>query len=89
MGEGDVAINLLERLIQHSQTTAKYNVYYGEGRDAYDISGRVVHESIFNTNDGNFRCPSTQQGYSPSRHGREDWLGLLLATQNNLSFLIH
>ena len=65
MGEGDVAINLLERLIQHSQTTAKYNVYYGEGRDAYDISGRVVHESIFNTNDGNFRCPSTQQGYSP------------------------
>ncbi len=65
MGEGDVAINLLERLIQHSQTTAKYNVYYGEGRDAFDIRGRVVHESIFNTNDGNYRCPSTQQGYSP------------------------
>jgi len=55
----------LERLIQHSQTTAKYNVYYGEGRDAFDIRGRVVHESIFNTNDGNYRCPSTQQGYSP------------------------
>ncbi|RKU25695.1 glycosyl hydrolase [Candidatus Poribacteria bacterium] len=65
MGEGDVAINLLERLIQHSQTTAQYNVYYGEGRDAFDIPGRVVHESIFNTNDGNYRCPSTQQGYSP------------------------
>jgi len=65
MGEGDVAINLLERLIQHSQTTAKYNVYYGEGRDAFDLRGRVVHESIFNTNDGNYRCPSTQQGYSP------------------------
>ena len=65
MGEGDVAINLLERLIQHSQTTAKYNVYYGKGRDAFDIRGRVVHESIFNTNDGNYRCPSTQQGYSP------------------------
>ena len=65
MGEGDVAINLLDRLVQHSQTTAKYNVYYGEGRDAFDIRGRVVHESIFNTNDGNFRCPSTQQGYSP------------------------
>ena len=65
MGEGDVAINLLERLIQHSQTTAKYNVYYGEGRDAFDVRGRVVHESIFNTNDGNYRCPSTQQGYSP------------------------
>ena len=65
MGEGDVAIPLLERLLQHSQTTANYNVYYGEGRDAYDIRGRVVHESIFNTNDGNYRCPSTQQGYSP------------------------
>ena len=65
MGEGDVAINLLDRLIQHSQTTAQYNVYYGEGRDSYDIRGRVVHESIFNTNDGNYRCPSTQQGYSP------------------------
>lgn len=65
MSEGDVAINLLDRLLQHSQTTAKYNVYYGEGRDAFDICGRVVHESIFNINDGNYRCPSTQQGYSP------------------------
>ena len=65
MGEGDVATNLLERLLQHSQTTATYNVYYGEGRDAFDVCGRVVHESIFNTNDGNYRCPSTQQGYSP------------------------
>jgi len=40
-------------------------VYYGEGRDAYDVRGRVVHESIFNMKDGNYRCPSTQQGYSP------------------------
>jgi hypothetical protein len=40
-------------------------VYFGEGRDAYDIRGRVVHESIFNCNDGRYRCPSTQQGYSP------------------------
>ena len=65
MGEGDAAISLLERLLHHSQTTATYNVYYGEGRDAFDLRGRVVHESIFNTNDGNYRCPSTQQGYSP------------------------
>ncbi|RKU36473.1 glycosyl hydrolase [Candidatus Poribacteria bacterium] len=65
MGEGDVPISLLERLLHHSETTAAYNVYYGEGRDAYDLRGRVVHESIFNTNDGNYRCPSTQQGYSP------------------------
>jgi hypothetical protein len=45
--------------------TADFAVYYGEGRDAYDVRGRVAHESIFNPADGAFRCPSTQQGYSP------------------------
>ncbi len=65
MGENDLAISLLERLIHHAETTAEFNVYYGEGRDQYDVRGRVVHESIFNVNDGNYRCPSTQQGYSP------------------------
>lgn len=65
MGEKDRRINLLERLIQHADSTSRYNVYFGEGRDAYDIRGRVVHESIFNLNDGSYRCPSTQQGYSP------------------------
>lgn len=63
--EGDKRVSLLERLIQHANTTAKYNVYYGEGRDIYDVPGRVAHESIFNVNDGTYRCPSTQQGYSP------------------------
>ena len=65
MGEGDRAINLLGRLVEHALTTARFNVYYGEGRDSYDLPGRVVHESIFNTKDGNYRCASTQQGYSP------------------------
>lgn len=65
MGEKDRRINLLERLIQHARTTAKYNVFYGEGRDAYDVRGRTAHESIFNLNDGSYRCPSSQQGYSP------------------------
>lgn len=65
MGENDRAISLLERLIHHAETSARFNVYYGEGRDRYDVRGRVVHESIFNVNDGNYRCPSTQQGYSP------------------------
>lgn len=63
-GEGDVKIDLLERAIQHMRATAQYNIYYGEGRDAYDIRGRTAHECIFNTNDGNFRCPNSQQGYS-------------------------
>lgn len=65
MGEHDEHISLLGRAIDHMTATANYNVYYGKGRDAYDVRGRVVHESIFNTNDGRYRCPSTQQGYSP------------------------
>ncbi len=64
-GENDVHHSLLGRLLAHARATARYNVYYGEGRDGYDVRGRVVHESIFNLNDGNYRCPSTQQGYSP------------------------
>lgn len=65
MGENDRRISLLDRAIQHMQNTAKYNVYFGEGRDAYDVPGRVAHEGIFNMTDGRYRCPSTQQGYSP------------------------
>ena len=65
MGEQDRRISLLWRLLQHAETTARYNVYFGEGRDAYDVRGRVVHESIFNVNNGVYRCPSTQQGYAP------------------------
>ncbi len=64
-GENDRRISLLGRLIDHAKTTATYNVYYGESRDAYDQPGRVAHESIFNSNDGNYRCPNSQQGYSP------------------------
>ena len=64
-GERDVKISLLGRLIAHAEATAKYNVYFGEGRDIYDVRGRVAHESIFNTRDGSYRCPSSQQGYSP------------------------
>lgn len=65
MGERDRKISLLERLIQHAQTTSDFAIFYGEGRDSYDVRGRVAHESIFNLNDGNFRCPNSQQGYSP------------------------
>ena len=64
MGENDRRISLLDRMITHALTTARHNVYYGRGRDTYDVRGRVAHESIFNVNDGRYRCPSTQQGYS-------------------------
>ena len=63
-GEGDRKIDLLERAIQHMRATADYSIFYGEGRDAYDVCGRTAHESIFNMKDGNFRCPNSQQGYS-------------------------
>src|SRR5437667_8773537 len=64
MGERDQRISLLQRLIDHAETTARYSIFYGEGRDAYDIRGRTAHESIFNLNDGSYRCPNSQQGYS-------------------------
>jgi unsaturated chondroitin disaccharide hydrolase len=63
--ENDRPVSLLQRLVEHAWSTARYSVYYGEGRDFYDVRGRVAHESIFNTNDGHYRCPNSQQGYSP------------------------
>lgn len=63
-GENDVPISLLKRGIGHMLSTARYSVYYGEGRDSYDVWGRTAHESVFNPNDGNYRCPNSQQGYS-------------------------
>lgn len=68
LGEQDRRINLLGRLLTHARTSAEFNIYYGEGRDSYDIAegrGRTVHEAIFNPVSGTFRCPSSQQGYSP------------------------
>ena len=63
--EQDRAVSLLERLIQHARATAQFSVYYGDGRDAYDIRGRTAHESVFNAANGSYRGPATQQGYSP------------------------
>jgi hypothetical protein len=65
MGERERRISLLCRLVEHAEATAAYAVYYGRGRDAYDVRGRVAQESLFNLNDGSYRCPNTQQGWSP------------------------
>jgi unsaturated chondroitin disaccharide hydrolase len=64
MSENDTRISLLERLVKHALATAQYAIFYGENRDIYDVRGRTAHESIFNVNDGNYRCPNSQQGYS-------------------------
>ena len=63
--EQDAPVNLLQRLLQHARATAAYSVYFGNGRDAYDVRGRTAHESLFNASNGTYRGPSSQQGYSP------------------------
>jgi hypothetical protein len=63
-GENDLRISLLERAVKHLLATATYSIFYGEGRDTYDVRGRTAHECIFNVNDGNYRCPNSQQGFS-------------------------
>jgi hypothetical protein len=65
VGEQDAAVSLLDRLIDHARATARYSVYFGRGRDRFDVRGRVAHESLFNAANGTYRGPGTQQGYSP------------------------
>lgn len=87
LGENDRRISLLDRLLCHAETTATYIVYYGEGRDAYDVRGRVAHEALFNTNDGNFRAPSSQQGYSPFSTWTRGLAWAMLGFAEQLEFL--
>ena len=83
MGERDEKISLLRRLVEHARTTAKWAIFYGTGRDYYDLRGRVAHESIFNVNDGSYRCPNSQQGYSPFSTWTRAWRGSCAATRSS------
>jgi hypothetical protein len=85
--EGDRRVSLLERLVLHARATATYAVYYGEGRDIYDVAGRVAHESIFNVADGRFRCPGTQQGYSGFSTWTRGLAWVLLGFPEEMEFL--
>lgn len=87
MGENDARISLLGRAVEHLQNTARYSVYYGDGRDAYDVRGRTAHEAIFNVTDGQFRCPGTQQGYSPFSTWTRGLAWALLGFAEQLQFL--
>lgn len=87
MGERDAKISLLERLIRHAETTTRFNVYFGEGRDAYDIRGRVAHESVFNTTNGDYRCPNSQQGHSPFTTWTRGLSWILLGYPEQLEWL--
>jgi unsaturated chondroitin disaccharide hydrolase len=87
MGENDKNVSLLTRLIQHAQTTAKQAVFYGEGRDATDVRGRTAHESIFNLNDGAYRCPNSQQGFSPFTTWTRGLAWIMLGAAEQLEFI--
>jgi unsaturated chondroitin disaccharide hydrolase len=85
--ENDRRVSLLERLLLHATATARYSVYYGEGRDCYDVRGRVAHESIFDVNDGSYRCPNSQQGYSPFSTWTRGLSWAMLGFAEQLEFL--
>jgi hypothetical protein len=89
MGEGDRPLSLLARVLQHAETTAQFNVYFGRGRDVYDVRGRVAHESIFNVNDGAYRCPSSQQGFSPFTTWTRGLAWILCGYAEQLEFVGH
>jgi unsaturated chondroitin disaccharide hydrolase len=87
LDEGDRSVSLLERLLQHARATAEFAVYRGAGRDSWDEAGRVAHESVFNVVDGSYRCPSTQQGYSPFTTWTRGQAWVLLGFAEELEFL--
>lgn len=84
--EQDERVNLLGRLLAHAETTARYNVYFGKGRDRWDLRGRVAHESVFNTLNGSYRCPSSQQGYSPFTTWTRGLAWIILGYAEELEF---
>lgn len=87
MGEADEKISLLRRLVDHASVTAEYAVYYGEGRDRFDIRGRTAHESLFHPQTGTYCCPSTQQGYSPFTTWTRGLAWAMLGFAEELEFL--
>ena len=68
MGEQDVKISLLRRLRRARANTARYCVYYGEGRDAYDVRGRTAHEAIFNVEQRQLSLPELPAGLFAVQH---------------------
>jgi hypothetical protein len=87
MEEQDASVSLLERLVQHARATAAFNVYFGRGRDRYDVRGRTAHESLFNVASGTYRGPSTQQGYSPFSTWTRGLAWAMLGFAEQLEFL--
>ncbi len=90
LDEGDAKISLLKRLVDHAAVTAEFTVFYGMGRDVYDTPdqrGRTAHEIIFNTSDGRYRCPNSQQGYSPFTTWTRGLAWVMLGYAEELEFI--
>jgi hypothetical protein len=87
MAERDRRVSLLDRLVRHAEANNRWNVYYGESRDAYDVRGRVAHESVFNVRDGSYRAPCSQQGYSPFTTWTRGLAWVLTGCAEQLEFL--
>jgi hypothetical protein len=90
LGEKDEKVSLLKRLAEHASVTAEFTVFYGMGRDAYDTPdqrGRTAHEIIFNTTDGSYRCPNSQQGYSPFTTWTRGLAWVMLGYAEELEFV--
>ena len=87
LDEGDRPVSLLERLLLHARTTARFAVFHGRGRDVWDERGRVAHESVFDALDGSYRCPATQQGYSPFTTWTRGQAWVLLGFAEQIEFL--
>ena len=73
--------------MQHARATAEYNVYYGRGRDRYDVRGRTAHESLFNVANGTYRGPSTSRATRRSRTWTRGLAWAMLGFAEQLEFL--
>jgi unsaturated chondroitin disaccharide hydrolase len=87
MSEAHERVSLLRRLLDHASVTSEYAVFYGDGRDRFDVRGRVAHESLFNAKTGTYCCPSTEQGYSPFTTWTRGLAWAMLGFAEQLEFL--
>lgn len=86
-GEQDQPISLLGRAVAHALTTARCLIDDGKSPSPYSARGRTAHEGLFNTESGQFRALSTQQGYSPFTTWTRGLAWAILGFAEQLEFL--
>ena len=85
--EQDVQVNLLERLLQHARATAEYSVYFGTGRDTYDVRGRTGRRESVQCGEWHVSGRGPQQGYSPFSTWTRGLAWAMLGFAEELEFL--